>query len=166
MLLFPVKQYGQLTMFDTKDAYLDYVVDETGFDRQKIVVFNKENFNTFAVEIVEKELYTFYGIVYNDELISAAQLDIKSCWGQFLDLCKNLKYGDSNVQNKKVPDISYLKDITFNSQKKTVIFIYSLSMGKRHLKKYIKPILDKIKDDTAYDYIIIGLDTNNIRETL
>lgn len=131
--LLPQFNYCQDT-FKNKEEYLTHLLKKTTFDKDKIVINNFTKHSEFVKDVVGKELFTFYGVVYNDKLYSASQLSVKSCWGQFLKLCENIDDGDIVTDNKNIQDIVYLKNISFSSNKKTVVFIYSCSLKKGTLK--------------------------------
>ncbi|MUV02559.1 hypothetical protein GN157_02450 [Flavobacterium rakeshii] len=144
--------------FKTTEEYLDNTVEKTQFDRSKIVIEDFINIDGFADDVVNNKLFTFYGIAYNDEIFSAAQMENPSCWGQFRDLCQRINVGDSNVNNRKIIDISYIRNINFDKDKKTVIFIYGSDLTKRNIKNHITPILEQIQKDPSFDYIVLSLD--------
>lgn len=144
--------------FKTTEEYLDITVKKTQFDRSKIVIEDFVNIDGFSDDVVNNKLFTFYGIGYNDEIFSAAQMENPSCWGQFRDLCQQINVGDSNVNNRKIIDISYLRNIHFDKDKKTVIFIYGSDLTKRNIKNHITPILEQIQKDPSFDYIVLSLD--------
>ena len=145
-------------VFQDLPEYISYV-KEAGVNDQKLIVFNKEDYYAFGNYVVDNKLYTFYGIVYKSQFISATQLENKSCWGQFRDLCKNI---NDQTMGKNIEDISYLKDIAFDPEKKTVLFIYSY-FDKQGLKKFIKPVLKEIENDAEFDYIFLSQDTMRIK---
>lgn len=164
LFFIPQINYAQAKngFFNTTEEYLDDTVQKTGFDRTKIIIEDFTNNDEFTNDIISNNLFTFYGVAYNDKLISAATLENKSCWGQFLELCKNVKEGDSDVNNRKIVDIPYLKNIKFDKSKKTVIFLYLSTLNKRNVKKHIKPILVEVQKDPSFDYIVLLLDYNRV----
>lgn len=163
LICLPLTGNSQAKFFNTTEEYFNETIEKTGFDKKKIILRDVVSNEEFINDIVNNHLFTFYGIAYNGEIFSAGSLENKSCWGQFLGLCKSIQEGDSNANNKKIEDISYLKDIPFNKNKKTVIFIYSCDLKKKHIKKFIKPIIDEIQKDPSFDYIFLSLDYTRIR---
>ena len=145
--------------FENLPEYLAYVEKETGLKQDKFIVLSKEEYFAFGNDVVADKLYAFYGIVYNSNLVSASKLDIKSCVGQFLELCKNSDKVDSWINIESKP---YLKNISFNKGKKTVIFVYSAD-DKKGFNKYIKSIIEEVKDDSNFDYLLISADTPSIK---
>ena len=140
------------------------MLENTDFEKDKVFVNDFISNENFIDDVVVGELFTFYGVAYQSELYSASQLDLPGCWGQFLSLCKSLKEGDEDIQSKKIEDIVYLNDIDINKDKKTVIFLYNIDLKKRHFKNFIRPILEEIKKDPSFDYIVLSMDYNRIRE--
>lgn len=163
LICLPLTGNSQAKFFNTTEEYLNETIEKTGFDKEKIILIDVLSDEDFINDVVNNHLFTFYGIAYNGEILSAGSLENKSCWGQFLGLCKSIKEGDSSADNRKIEDVSYLKNISFNNDKKTVIFIYSCDLKKRHVKKFIKPILDEIQKDPSFDYILLSLDYTRIR---
>lgn len=152
--------YSQKRMvFKDLPEYFNHA-EKTGVNKEKILILSKEDNDALGEDIGTAGFFTFYGIVYNSELISAGSLESKSCWGQFRTLCKSVGSGSNGV---KVDDISYLKNISFEKDKKTVIFLYSYQLGKRGVKNFIKPILEEIEGDSDFDYILLSLDITNIK---
>lgn len=163
LILVPQSNFAQ-RFFHTTRQYLDHTLERTDFDESKIIIENFINDKVFMKELLENELYTFYGIAYNDELFSASQLENKSCWGQFLELCSSINKGATNATNKKIKDISYFKNVNFDKDKKTVIFMYSEALSKSSIKTYIKTIKKEIDKDPSFDYIVLSLDYTKIKE--
>lgn len=147
--------------FKTTEEYIDNTVEKTGFDRDKIFIVNSSN-HDFVKDVINNQLFAFLGIVNNSEFYSASELDIPSCWGQFLELYKSVQKGDVSISSKKIVDISYLKDLPLENNKKIVVFIYLSDMKKRHVKNTIHPILNEIKKDSTFDYIVLSMDYNRI----
>ena len=130
--------YGQkFKTFENLPAYKAFA-KETGVNEEKIIVLDKEAYNTLGEDIGRDGFFTYYGIVYKSRLISAENLENKSCWGQFRDLCKDINNYSSDAY---IDDIPYLKNLTFDENKKTIIFLYSQQLGRRGVKNYIKPHL-------------------------
>lgn len=163
LICLPLTGNSQAKFFNTTEEYLNETVEKTGFDKEKINLIDVTSNEEFINDIVNNHLFTFYGIAYNGEIFSAGSLENKSCWGQFLGLCKSIKEGDSSAGNRKIEDITYLKDIPFNKDKKTVVFLYSCDLKKKHVKKYIKTIINEIDKDPSFDYIFLSLDYPMIR---
>ena len=153
----PQLNYAQ-EFFQTTEEYLNITVERTKFDRSKIIIDDFINNDGFTDEVIKNDLFTFYGIAYNNEIFSASQMENKSCAGQVRDLCQSIDVGDSNVNNRKIIDIAYLKNIHFEKDKKTVIFLYNSDVTKRNIKNYITPILELIQKDPSFDYIVLSLD--------
>lgn len=159
LFIFSQGTYAQKNgFFTTTEEYLEQILEKTDFAKDKIVIKNLVDNEDFLHDVQDNHLFTFYGIAYNSEIISANELSVKSCWGQALELCKKAEAGEANLNNRKIEDISYLKDIPFDKDKKTVIFLYSSDLKKRHVKKYINTIFNEIKKDPSFDYIVLSLD--------
>lgn len=166
MLSLPQSNFAQkFKVYASAEIYLNETVERTGFDRNKIVLENLLYNKEFENELDENHLFTFFGIAYNDELFSASKLESKSCWGQFLELCENIKEEEHDPNDKKVSEISYLKNLNFDKTKKTVIFIYSDDLTKRKIKIFIKTILKETEKDPSFDYIVLSLDSIRIRKS-
>ena len=161
--LLPLTILAQGQVFNDVEEYKSYVVNEANFEASKIIIVDADKVNQLMEYVTEHEMYTFYGIVSNYKVATAAQLSIKSCWGQFLDLCKRIDDEKSGITLQHVEDIPYLRDINFSPEKKTVVFIYSFKLGKRHVKHFIKPIMDEIAKDPTLDYIVLSFDIGNIK---
>lgn len=153
----PNVNYGQKT-FNSIDEYLNITAEKTGFDKDKIIIKDFIQIDGFVDDVVKNNLFTFYGVAYNSELFSAAQLQNKSCWGQFLELCKDINEGESSTKNRKITEIPYLNGLSIDENKKTVIFIYGRDIKKSQVKNFIKPILDEVKKDPTFDYVVLSLD--------
>lgn len=146
-------------VFNTLPAYISHVKDD-GIDEDKLIVLNSADNAALGEDIGRLGFYTFYGVVYNSQLISAGKLERKSCWGQFRNLCAEI---DSTSSGVDIENISYLKKIPFDKSKKTIVFLYSYKIGKGHVKRYIQPILDGVKNDDTFDYMILSLDAPDIQ---
>jgi hypothetical protein len=161
--LFTQAGYAQLIQFNSVEQYKTETVARTKFDPEKIFIPSETDFIALGNDLVANELFTFYGIIYHNELISATQLDNSSCWGQFLNLCKKVDAEDGAAGNIKIGDIPYLKNISFNPEKKTVVFVYLHTLTKRWIRRNINPILDEMQKDPAFDYIVFSMDYPRIQ---
>lgn len=135
--------------------YITHVAAITGIDPSKIVVTDKAGFAEMAEDVMEDNLYVFYGVVHQHEVYTAANIDIKSCWGQFLRL-----YGEvpeSAGVKKPLSSVSFLNGLEINPSKKTVIFMYSVKYSKRNMR-HIRPVMKALEDDPDFDYYFISGD--------
>ena len=67
--------------FNTTDDYLKYVLENTEFEKDKVVVNDFISNENFIDDVVVGKLFTFYGVAYQSSLYSASVLENKSCWG-------------------------------------------------------------------------------------
>jgi len=85
---------------------------------------------------------------------------MKSCQGQITTLYHKISQEGTNF---KKYDISKIKSLKFNPDKKTVIMLYSYRLGKLANTK-IKPVIKELENDPDFDYYIISLDNLDIVE--
>lgn len=157
ILLAPQLNFAQ-RFFDNSDQYLTHTEERTGFKRSKIIIENFISNQEFVDNLTSNELFTFYGIAYKGNMYSASQLQNKSCWGQFLALCKGIDMEEPDYISEKIIDITYLNNLNFDEEKKTVIFIYSSELRKGQIKTFIEKIKKEIEKDDMFDYFVLSLD--------
>lgn len=167
LVFFNIDAYSQYIYNSTEEYFKQGMFQRTGFDESKVVFLEGDSFTDYIEEVIvnpDSHLFTYYGIVYNSELYSASELKEQSCWGGFLEMCKNID-NQKDTANRKVEEISYLKGIPFDKNKKTVVFIYAnMLLKKRDVKKLIRPIFDYIKENPEFDYIVLPLDANSVKK--
>ncbi len=155
--------YAQQAYYTPETYFAQKVFQKTGFDQSKVVFLEGDNFLDFVDEVLEGHLFSIFGIVTNDELYSASTLDIPSCRGQILALCESIDSEHKTEQvNRKIKDISFLKEISFDKNKKTVVFIFSNLMRKRDIRTQFRPVFEHFLNDPAFDYIVLSLDASAV----
>lgn len=164
LVFFNIDAYSQYIYNSTEEYFKQGMFQRTGFDESKVVFLEGDSYIDYTNDVLDGHMFTYYGIVYNSELYSASELKEPSCWGGFLEMCKNFD-NQKGTANRKVEEISYLKDIPFDKNKKTVVFIYAnMLLKKRDVRKLIRPIFDYIKENPDFDYIVLPLDANSVKK--
>lgn len=151
---------NQNKVFANIESYKNETVKKRGFEKDKIIILSDAELISLMEDVIKSHQSIFYGIVYKSELISANELDNKSCWGQIKTLYHNIS--QDSIQLKKY-DISKIQSLPFNPDKKTVILLYSYKLGKL-ANTQVKPVIRELKDDPDFDYYIVSLDNLDILE--
>jgi len=149
---------NQQKVFANTEVYKDQTVKKRGFERGKLIILSDTELYALMQEIVNNHQSIFYGIVYKSQLISANELENKSCQGQITTLYHNVS--QDSVQFQKY-DTSKLQSLRFDPDKKTVIMLYSYKLGK-YANTKIKPVINELENDPDFDYYIISLDNFDI----
>jgi len=150
---------NQKKVFVNIESYRDETAKK-GFQKDKLIILSDAEFQDLAQDIVKDHLSIFYGIVYKSQLISANELNIKSCSGQVTSLYHKISQEGANFQEY---DISKIRSLQFDPNKKTVIMLYSYKLGK-YANTKIKPVIDELENDLDFDYYIVSLDNFDILE--
>ncbi|MGQ2983580.1 hypothetical protein [Flavobacterium sp.] len=147
--------------FATSQSYIETIAKETGLESNRIIILKEEAFNNIAADIVKDGLSTYYGIVYNSEIISANELNIKSCQGQIVQLYHAIPDASGRFSKSGITSFRYFDTLHFNPEKKTLILLYSYKLGGV-AKAKILPVIDELKKDLDFEYYVISLDNSDI----
>lgn len=111
LVFFNIDAYSQYIYNSTEEYFNQSIFQRTGFDESKVVFLEGDSYIDYTNDVFDGHMFTYYGIVYNSELYSASELKEQSCWGGFLEMCKNID-NQKDTANRKVEEISYLKKHT------------------------------------------------------
>ncbi|AWH84508.1 hypothetical protein HYN59_04970 [Flavobacterium album] len=151
---------NQQKTFPSVQSYIDTTAKETGLDASRIIVLKDAEFKSIATDIVRDGLSTYYGIAYKSEIISANELNIKSCQGQIIQLYRAIP-DKGQFLKSEISSFEYLRNLHFNPVKKTMVILYSYKLGGL-TKAKILPVIDGLKDDPDFEYYVISLDNPDI----
>jgi len=147
-------------VFPNTEMYKNETAKKTGLEKDKLIILGDTEFEALMSDVAKDHQSTFYGIVYKSELVSANELNIKSCQGQITTLYHRISQVGANFQKY---DISKIQSLQFDPNKKTVIMLYSYKLGKL-ANTQVKPVIEVLKNDPEFDYYIISLDNLDILE--
>lgn len=139
---------------------------KTNLDIDKFYFVNDTNYNSFLVDITNKKIVYYYGLIKNKKIIAdGSNLKEKStCYGTIVNsIHNNYANEETNIQ-PKIVDFSYYnfenEDVLLNFDKAVIVFIYSYKSGK--LTNTLEDLINDIKQNINIDYVILSLDTNDI----
>ncbi|ESU20887.1 hypothetical protein FCR2A7T_12060 [Flavobacterium cauense R2A-7] len=146
--------------FPSKEIYIEKLFSKK-YPKEKVVFLSDIELSSVGDDILDKRLSTYYGIVNGDSFVSADQLTVKSCQGQIARLYRQFKEKDERIVMNDTSDVEVLKSLKLDSNKHTIIFLYSYKLG-RLSKSKIDSVIEQLQKEDDFDYRIISLDNQDI----
>ena len=153
---------NKIKTFISDDDYFEENFANTSIERSKLIIPTNDQYVQLSNEIQSDSLNIYYGIV-NDYFYSGNQLNMKSCSGQFQSLYYKVGKDENGLDKQTLESKSFLKNFDLDKNKKTAIFIYSYKLGSMSNSKIFDVINELKQKDSSFDYRIISLDKNDIK---
>lgn len=147
--------------FPSQEMYFEKLFASKKYTQEKIIFLSNSELSLIIDDIMDKRLSTYYGIVNGSSFVSADQLTVKSCQGQIATLYNQFKQRDNGIVINDASTVDVLKSLKLDSNKHTIIFLYSYKLG-RLSKSKIDSVIEQLQKEDDFDYRIVSLDNQDI----